>query len=77
MTQEDIINEYKEKICPYCKGKCNKGITIVEDNSTVYAKCVDYKKDKTKTKGYIKPLKRTAKIGSCVMKGFISDWNKY
>ena len=71
MTQEDIINEYKEKICPYCKGKCNKGIIIIEDNFAYTVKCVDYKKDKTKTKGYIRPLKRNAKIGSCVMKGLV------
>ena len=77
MTQEEIIKEFKEKMCPYCKGKCNKGITIVENESTIYAKCVDYEKDKDKIQGYIKPLERTAKIGSCVMKGFISDWSRY
>lgn len=77
MTQEEMIKEYQEKICPYCKGQCEKGITIVKDNSTIYAKCVDYEKDKDKIQGYIKPLQRTAKVGSCVMKGFISDWSRY
>lgn len=43
MTQEEIINEYKEKMCPYCKGQCDKGITIVGNEYTIYAKCVDYK----------------------------------
>lgn len=76
MTQEEIIKEFKEKMCPYCKGQCNKGITIVKDNSTVYAKCVDYEKDKDKIQGYVRPLERTAKIQSCVMKGFISDWSR-
>lgn len=79
MTQEELFKQYKEKICPYCKGDCNKGITIVKDynNSTTYAKCVDYEKDKDKIQGYVRPLERTAKMGSCVMKGFISDWSKY
>lgn len=76
MTQ-DIIKEYEKKMCPYCKGNCSKGIAIIEEQSTIYAKCVDYKKDEDKIQGYIKPLERTAKIGSCVMRGFISDWNKY
>lgn len=75
MAQEEIINEYEEKMCPYCKGKCNKGITIVEDESTIYAKCVDYEKDKSKIEGYKNPLIRTAKIQSCVIKGLVSDWN--
>ena len=74
MTQ-DIIKEYKEKMCPYCKGNCSKRITIIEEQSTIHAKCVDYEKDKIQ--GYVKPLESTAKIDSCVMKGFISDWSKY
>ena len=77
MTQEEIVKEFKEKMCPFCKGKCNKGITIVEDESTTYAKCVDYEKDKDKIQGYVKPLERTAKLNSCVMRGFISDWSRY
>lgn len=77
MTQEEIIKEFKEKMCPYCKGKCNKGITIVENESTIYAKCVDYEKDKDKIQGYVKPLERVARVCSCVMKGFISDWKRY
>lgn len=77
MTQEEIVKEFKEKMCPYCKGKCNKGITIVENESTIYAKCVDYEKDKDKIQGYVKPLERVARVCSCVMKGFISDWKRY
>ena len=78
MTQKELFEQYKEKICPYCKGNCNKGITIVKDyaNYTTYAKCVDYEKDKDKIEGYKRPLDRTAKIQSCVMKGLVSDWSK-
>lgn len=77
MTQEEMIKEYQEKICPYCKGQCEKGINIVKDykNKTISAKCEDYEKDKTKINGYIKPLKRTAKIEKCVMQGLITDWS--
>ena len=39
MTQEQI---YKEKICKYCKGNCNKGIVVFNEESTIYTKCVDY-----------------------------------
>lgn len=73
MTRKEV---YIKKICKYCKGKCNRGIVIFKNDSTICTKCVDYKKDESKIKGYKEQLKRTAKIEKCVMKGFISDWNK-
>ncbi len=76
MTEEQLFKEYTDKICPCCKGQCNKGITIVKDyaNSTVYAKCVDYEKDNTKIEGYKKPLTRTANLSKCVMPRLKTDY---
>lgn len=73
MTREEI---YVEKMCKYCKGNCDKGIIVFNNESTVYTKCVDYEKDKSKIEGYKKPIERTAKLQRCIMKGLISDWSK-
>lgn len=71
------LEYFKENICKYCKKQCTKALVIKEDESTETIKCVDYEKDKDKIQGYVRPLERTAKMGGCVMKGFISDWSKY
>lgn len=71
------LEYFKENICKYCKKQCTKTLVIKENESTETIKCVDYEKDKDKIQGYVRPLERTAKMGSCVMKGFISDWSKY
>lgn len=39
MTREEI---YVEKMCKYCKGNCDKGIVVFNNESTIYTKCVDY-----------------------------------
>lgn len=39
MTREQI---YVDKMCKYCKGNCNKGIVVFNNESTTYTKCVDY-----------------------------------
>ena len=75
MTQEEMIKKYQEKICPYCKAQCNKGITVVKDKSTIYAKCVDYEKDESKIERYKEPIQRTAKLGHMIMPKLISDWS--
>lgn len=80
MSEQELFKEFVEQVCPFCTSKCtecSKGITIVKDykNKTISAKCEDYEKDKTKINGYIKPLKRTAKIEKCVMQGLITDWS--
>ena len=63
MSYKEMFEEYANKICPYCKGECNKGITIIKDykNKQEYAKCVDYQKDETKLVKYKIPLKVLAK----------------
>ena len=54
MTEQEVYKEYAEKICPYCKGNCEKGIILVKDYNlcTISAKCVDYEKDDSKIEGY-------------------------
>lgn len=49
-------------LCKTCKKKkCNKNIVITEQNKLKTIKCLEYEKDQNKTKGYKKPLERTAK----------------
>ena len=50
------------ELCKTCKKKkCNKNVVIMEQNNLKTIKCLEYEKDKNKTKGYKKPLERTAK----------------
>lgn len=79
MSEQEVFKEFVEKVCTNCTKKCtehSKGITIVKDynNKTISAKCEDYEKDKTKLKGYIKPLNRTAKFERTLM-GLVGSWN--
>lgn len=71
---QELINEYVITFCSTCKAKeCDKGIVYIsyidkDTNKEIkMAKCVDYEKDETKIKGYVKPLERTANVEHCVM----------
>lgn len=80
MSEQELFKEFVDKVCPSCTCKCtecSKGIRIVKDykNKTLCAKCDDYEKDKSKLKGYVKPLQRTAKVEHTVMPKLISDWS--
>lgn len=55
-----MTEEFKKYICSNCSGKCEKGIIIVEENGTKFAKCAEYKK-KNEIEGYKRPIMRTAK----------------
>lgn len=68
MTNDKIIQQFVKNICPYCKGKCEKGIVIVLDRS---ARCVDY--EKGEVKGYERPLERTTKQIKSIM-GFTQEY---
>lgn len=48
MTQQDLFNSFKEKMCPYCKAKCEKGIMIAYDyeECELYGRCIDYVSNK-------------------------------
>lgn len=78
MTNNERYQKYIDEHCSNCKHRkedlCD--IRILVFNDIVTTKCVYYEKDK-ELQGYKKPLDRTAKVDSCVMKGFISDWSKY
>ena len=63
MTNDKIIQQFVNNICPYCKGNCEKGIVIVSDTS---ARCVDY--EKGEVKGYERPLEITAKHSKPLMR---------
>lgn len=52
MTQNEITKEYTKKVCPYCKGICEKGILVFQDKNTICARCVDYEKDESKIERY-------------------------
>lgn len=44
-SKYELVKCFKANICPFCTGKCDKGITFTEDG----AKCVDYeRKEQTK-----------------------------
>lgn len=67
-----MTEEFKKYICSNCKGKCEKGIIVAEENGTKYAKCIDYKK-KDKLEGYKRPKTRTAKQKKSIM-GFTQEY---
>lgn len=48
-------------LCSTCKGKCNRTIVIAKKGDTTELRCYDYVPDKSKIKGYEKPLSVTAK----------------
>lgn len=75
MSEQELFKEFTEQVCPSCTCKCtecSKGITIIKDykNKILCAKCEDYEKDKSKLKGYVKPINRTAKYERTLM-GFV------
>ena len=60
-----LVKCFKENICPYCKGNCDKGITFTPEG----ARCVDYeRKEPIKKK---KELVVTAKRYKPIMKGIV------
>lgn len=64
------------ELCETCTERnCRGRIVETKQENLTIIKCLDYEKDKEKIKGYKKPLERTAKLQSCVMKGLISDWS--
>lgn len=75
MSQEELFKEFVEKICPYCKAKCTKGITLIKTNESIEARCVDYEKDTSKIEGYKRPLRKTAKLERTVMGLAGCDWS--
>lgn len=75
MTQNEITKEYTKKVCPYCKGICEKGILVFQDKNTICARCVDYEKDESKIEKYKRPLNKTAKIQRTVMGLAGVDWS--
>lgn len=48
-------------LCSTCKGKCNRTIVIAKKEDGVELRCYDYVPDKSKIKGYERPLMVTAK----------------
>lgn len=68
----DIFKEFANKICPTCKGKCNKGICAVfgEVNKV---QCIDYIKDESKIERPKPKLERTSKQGKSLM-GFTQNY---
>lgn len=75
MTQNEITKEYTNKVCPYCKAECEKGILVFQDNNTICARCVDYEKDESKIERYKRPLNKTARLQPTVMGLAGPDWN--
>lgn len=75
MTQNEITKEYTNKVCPYCKAICEKGILVFQNNNAICARCVDYEKDESKIERYKEPIQRTAKLGHMIMPKLISDWS--
>lgn len=75
MTQNEITKEYTNKVCPYCKGICEKGILVFQDKNTICARCVDYEKDENKIERYKRPLNKTARLQPTVMGLAGPDWN--
>ncbi len=55
-----MIETFKNYICSNCKGQCNKGIVLINNNGIRELRCVDYEK-KEDVKGYERPKERTAK----------------
>lgn len=50
------------ELCDTCNQEyCNKNIIVTKKNNLTIIKCLDYQKDTTKIKRYIRPLMVTAK----------------
>lgn len=75
MTQNEITKEYTKKVCPYCKGICEKGILVFQNNNAICARCVDYEKDESKIERYKRPLGKTARLQKTVMGLAGPDWS--
>lgn len=64
------------ELCETCKNNnCSKKIITKQENNVLTIKCLEYKKDENKIKGYRKPLKRTATVCRTVMPSLITDWS--
>ena len=46
---QELFKKYRDEICSTCKGKCEKGICILQ-SSILEVKCVDYVRDEMKIK---------------------------
>lgn len=46
-----MVEEFKKYICNNCKGKCEKGIVLINNNGMKEARCFDYEK-KEELEGY-------------------------
>ena len=64
------------ELCKTCKNKnCTKQIIVEESTEIKILKCLEYKKNENKIKGYKKPLERTAKIEKSVMGLYNPSWD--
>ena len=70
--KEMPLEEFEKKMCPTCKGDCNKGITFIYGKENI-VKCVDYVKDESKIKKMQKALGVTAKKGKPIMKDLVQE----
>lgn len=54
---QEILEKYKNEICKNCTADCYnaKGIVVFADKSGLYAKCVDYKSDLKRKRGFLLP----------------------
>lgn len=48
MNYKTALEDYKENVCKYCIGKCDKGIQVSDNGKEIYCYCGEYKKDKSK-----------------------------
>ena len=48
-------------LCSTCKGKCKRTIVIAKKEDSTELRCYDYVPDRTKIKGYEKPISVRAK----------------
>ena len=55
-----MIETFKKYICSNCKGQCDKGIILINNNEIRELRCVNYEK-KEEIKDYERPKGRTAK----------------
>ena len=64
-----------ENLCKTClKTCCKKRIIKIDQQDLKIIKCLDYKKDQEKVKGYVKQVNRTAKFQRTLMGLYSSDW---
>ena len=68
-----MTETFKKYICSNCKGKCEKGIIIEEENGMKTLKCADYNRAE-KQEGYKAPQWRTATQHRPLIKGFRQEY---